>query len=52
MDVLRIQEETTFVGAIDPRKVIEVREEQSRNALSPMAMTLLGMVTVVREEQE
>ena len=31
--------------------VIEVREEHSRNALSPMLVTELGMVMEVREEQ-
>jgi hypothetical protein len=38
----------TVVGATSPRNVIEVREEQDKNAKLPMYVTLLGMVTEVR----
>ena len=38
-------------GGVVPKQVIEVREEQSSKVSTPMLVTLLGMVTEVREEQ-
>jgi hypothetical protein len=47
--VSSIQPEPTLVGEVDPRKDIEVNAEQEENALSPIEVTLMGMVTEVRE---
>jgi hypothetical protein len=38
------------VGATSPKNVIEVKELQEENALDPMVVTVLGMVTELREE--
>ena len=38
-------------GGVVPRQMIEVREVQLEKAQSPMLVTLLGIVTEVREEQ-
>ena len=39
------------VGGVVASQVIEVREVQYPKALSPMLVTLLGIVIEVREEQ-
>jgi hypothetical protein len=39
-------------GGVEPRHVIEVRREQLENALSPIEVTLLGIVIDVRASQE
>ena len=39
------------VGGVVPKQVMEVSEEQERKALSPMLVTLLGIVMEIREEQ-
>jgi hypothetical protein len=45
----RVQFAQTVVGATRPRNVIDAREVQRKNALSPMYVTPLPMVTEVRE---
>ena len=47
-----IQFAPTVVGANSPRNVIEVKEEQDWNALFPMDVMLMGMVTEVKEALE
>ena len=42
---------TPIVGGVAALHVIEVKDEQPEKALSPMLVTLLPIVTEVKEEQ-